>query len=182
MIRFFFLLSTFSLLFSASCKREGIGPVLFEVPFPVVEFGLLGGAVPAETQVISQDAIRTSFEQAMTNAGLTAEDVAFVGGLRARVVAINAEDFSEMERITLRACPVGTQNGCFDPRTQLFTVEDLFRRRQQAVDLNPTPINFKTFFLDNPQIRLELTFQSGQTTSRNIEARLEWTLAAFGAL
>jgi len=173
------LFSLLVLFLSSTCKREGIGEVLFEIPFPVLEFEVLGGEIPAITRVISLDFVATGLRDAMAAAGVTEEDINVVGGLRARVVSLTGENFSEMERITLRACAVGSTGGCFDPLSQLFTVDDLFGRRQQTVNLNPTPINFKEFFLDNEQVRLELTFQSAVTTSRNLEGRLEWTLAGF---
>lgn len=173
------LFAFFMLFFCSTCKREGIGEVLFEIPFPVLEFEVLGGEIPAITRVVSRDFVQTGLLEAMAAAGVTADNINVIGGLRARVVSLTGDDFSEMERITLRACAVGSTGGCFDPLSQMFTVEDLFGRRQQTVNLNPTPINFKQFFLDNEQVRLELTFQSAVTTTRNLEGRLEWTLAGF---
>ncbi|MCX8212162.1 MAG: hypothetical protein ACJATN_001181 [Neolewinella sp.] len=62
----------------------------------------------------------------------------------------------------------------------MFSQSDLFRRRQQSVDLSPQLLNFKDLFLGNDNVRIELVFRPGSTTSRTIEARLEWAGVAFG--
>jgi len=117
----------------------------------------------------------------MMEANVTTDDIDLVGGLRARVVSLTGEDFSEIERIELRACPVGSPGGC-NQQDIMFSVDDLFRRRQQTVNLNPSLVNFKTLFAGSDNVRVELVFRSGITTSRIIQARLEWTAVAFGNL
>ena len=117
----------------------------------------------------------------MSDAAVSADDIDLVGGLRARVVSLTGEDFSEIERIEIRACTVGTPRGC-NQQDIMFSVDDLFRRRQQTINLNPSLVNFKTLFVGNDNVRIELVFRSGITTSRIIEARLEWTAVAFGNL
>ncbi len=130
--------------------------------------------------VAARPSIPTGLTNALRDAQLTADDVAVFGGLRARIVSLTGEDFSEIERIELRACTVGTPGGCQPLTFPVFTQDDLFRRRQQSIDLNPSPVNLKTLFLGNENIRLELILQPGTTTTRTIEARFEWAMAAFG--
>ncbi len=117
----------------------------------------------------------------MNDAAVGADEIDLVGGFRARVVSLTNEDFSEIERIEIRVCPVGTAGGCTQ-RDILFSQDDLFRRRQQTVDLSPSLINFKNLFVGSDNMRVELVFFAGITTSRNLEARLEWSVGAFGNL
>jgi len=132
------------------------------------------------TFVAARPIIPTAAIEALNDAQLSPDDVEILGGLRARVVSLTGEDFSEIERIELRACPVGSTLGCQSLTSLVFSQGDLFRRRQQSIALSPGVLNFKTLFLGNDNIRLELVFQPGITTSRTIEARLEWAMAAFG--
>jgi hypothetical protein len=115
----------------------------------------------------------------MRLANVTSDEIDIYGGLRARVTSLSGEDFSEIERIELRACPVGQVGGC-DQRDIMFSQSDLFRRRQQTIDLSPGLINFRELFLGSDNVRIELVFFPGITTSRTIEARLEWAGVAFG--
>lgn len=167
------------LLLVSSCKREGPGDILFEILYPIDEIAILSGQSSIQTIVVPQNSVPTGLVDAMRDANVTADDIDVFGGLRARVVSVSGEDFSEVERIEIRACPVGTPGGC-DQFSLMFSVDDLFGRRQQTINLNPSPVNFKTLFLGNDNVRIELVFRFGITTSRNIEARLEWAGAAFG--
>ena len=64
----------------------------------------------------------------------------------------------------------------------MFSVDDLGGRRQQVIDLNPGQKNFRNIFLDNEEVRMELVITPFNVTSQNIDARLEWTVGAFGNL
>lgn len=158
-----------------------MGDLLFEVTYPVTEFVVLGGQTSVVSSVVAQNSVQTSFFTAISDAGVRAEDIDLVGGYRARVVSLTNDDFGEMERIEIRVCPVGTPGGC-SQRDILFSQDDLFRRRQQTVDLSPSLINFRELFVGSDNMRVELVFFAGITTSRNLEARLEWSVAAFGNL
>ncbi|TXF88771.1 hypothetical protein FUA23_13040 [Neolewinella aurantiaca] len=177
-VRFLYFALPCLFLISA-CKRDTNGDLLFEVPYPVVNFVIPAGVPSFQTFVISQNSVPTGLVEAMRVANVTADDIDVYGGLRARVVSLSGEDFSEIERIELRACPVGTAFGC-DQASIVFSQSDLYRRRQQSVDLSPQLLNFKNLFLGNDNVRIELVFQPGITTSQTIEARLEWAGAAFG--
>lgn len=148
----------------------------------MLEFDLLAGEVPTRTAVVARPNFPTGFRQALLDNDVTADDVDLVGGLRARVVALNGEDFSEYERIEVRACPIGSPGGCNDIAFIMFSQSDLFLRRDQTVNLNPSLVNFRDLFLGNDNVRIEVTFRSGTVTSRNIPARLEWAINAVGDL
>jgi hypothetical protein len=167
------------MLLISACKRDINGDRLFEVPYPIVDFIVPAGVPSFQTFVVAQNSVPTGVVEAMRLASVTADEVDVYGGLRARVVSLTGEDFGEIERIELRACPVGTSGGC-DQATIMFSQSDLFRRRQQSVDLSPQLLNFKDLFLGNDNVRIELVFRPGSTTSRTIEARLEWAGVAFG--
>lgn len=160
--------------------RDTNGDRLFEVPYPIVDDILVpAGQVRSRSFVNAQNRVPTGLEEAMRLASVSPDEIDVYGGFRARVVSLTGDDFSEIERIELRACPVGTPNGC-DQRSIMFSQSDLFRRRQQTIDLNPGLINFRDLFLGNDDVRIELVFFAGTTTSRTIEARLEWSGVAFG--
>lgn len=168
------------MLLVSACKQISNGDRLFEVPYPIVEFDIPAGRPSFQSIVVPQNSIPTGLLDAMQQANVSADEIDVFGGLRARVVSLTGEDFSDIDRIELRACPVGTTNGCSSTLDIMFSQDDLFRRRQQTVDLSPGLINFRELFLGSDNVRIELIFFPGTTTSRALEGRLEWAGAAFG--
>lgn len=168
------------LLLYPGCEREFGGTRLFTVTYPVLEFGIPAGQIG--TFFLAQDRMPTAFFDALRENNVTAEDVDLVGGFRARITSLTGDDFGEIERIDLRACPVGTPNGCTDLTFNLFSLTDNFNRRQQTVNLNPTPVNARELFLGSDEFRFEIVIFPGQTTSIPIDARLEWEVQAVGDL
>lgn len=134
------------------------------------------------TFFVARDRMPTGFFEALRDNDVTGDDVDLVGGFRARLVALNGEDFSQIERVDLRACPVGTPNGCTDITFNLFSITDNFNRRQQTLNLNPSPVNLRNLFVGSDEFRFEIVVFPGQTTSFPIEARLEWEIQAVGDL
>jgi len=170
------------LLLTPACKQDFAGERLFEITYPVInDIVVPPGTTPVFSYVNSQPQLETRFMQEMLAAEVTIEDIDNVSGLRARVTSLNGEDFGEIERIELRACPVGQANG-WDRFDLMFSVDDLFRRRQQTIDLSPGLKNFRELFLTQDAVRMEVIFTPGITTSRTIEARLEWAVQAVGGL
>lgn len=167
-------------LFATGCKREFGGTRLFTVTYPVLEFGIPAGQTG--TFFIAQSRIPTGFFDALRENMVEAGDVDLVGGFRARITSLSGEDFGEIERVDLRACPVGTPNGCTDITFNLFSLTDNFNRRQQQINLNPTPVNAHGLFLGSDDFRFEIVIFPGQTTSVPIDARLEWEVQAVGDL
>ena len=163
----------------SACVPDTNGDRLFEVPYPIVDFSIPAGRPTFQSHVVSQNSVPTGLVEAMRIAGVSPDEVDVYSGLRARVVSLTGDNFDEVERIELRACPIGTPGGCA-PQDLLFSQSDLFRRRQQTIDLNPGLVNFRELFLGSDNVRVELVFFFGITTSRTIEARLEWAGAAFG--
>lgn len=179
--QFFTVLVLGILFFGSACQRDFVGDRLFEVTYPVIEFNIPAGQPNFSTFVIAQPQVFTNFVDEINQANVTAEDIDNVSGLRARVTSLSGEDFGEIERIELRVCTVGQSGGC-DQFNLLFSVDDLFRRRQQTVNLNPGLRNFRELFVGNEIIRMELVISPGITTSQNIQARLEWAVQAVGNL
>lgn len=94
-----------------------------------------------------------------------------MSGLFARITSLSGEDFSQLRGIDLRICSVDERNCTeFDV---LFSVDDLFRRRDLRINLNPGLRNFLEVF-NEEFVRLEIVFTSGQTTTQSIDCRLEW--------
>ncbi|MEM9261008.1 MAG: hypothetical protein AAGA62_15300 [Bacteroidota bacterium] len=179
--QFFTLLVLGILFFGSACEREFAGDRLFEVIYPVTEFNIPAGQPNFSTFVIAQPQVLTNFVDEISQANVTVADIDNVSGLRARVTSLSGEDFGEIERIELRVCTVGQSGGC-DQFNLLFSVDDLFRRRQQTVNLNPGLRNFRELFVSSDLVRVELVITPGITTSQNIQARLEWSVQAVGNL
>lgn len=181
-LRRLFCLLLPSVFLVVGCLGDPAGTRLFEVTYPVIEFVVPPGTTNIQTSVIARPNLPTGFVQALADNDVRPDEVDLVGGFRARVVSVNAEDFAEIERIEIRVCPVGSSGGCQDLASILFSQSDLFGRRQQAVDLSPSLVNFRDLFLGSDRFRMELTFRAGRTTSRAIEGRLEWMVMAVGDL
>lgn len=176
----FFASALLLVLLASGCKQEFGGTRLFTVTYPVLEFGIPAGQTG--TFFIAQNRIPTSFFDALRDNMIDADAVDLVGGFRARITSLSGDDFGEIERVDLRACPVGTPNGCTDITFNLFSLSDNFNRRQQQMNLNPTPVNARELFLGNDDFRFEIVIFPGQTTSIPIDARLEWEVQAVGDL
>jgi len=160
---------------------DNTGDRLFEVPYPIRNDIIMPAGQPVRSSFVNaQNSIPTGLMEAMRLASVSPDEIDVYGGFRARVTSLTGEDFGEIERIELRACPVGSANGCSRTTDIMFSQSDLFRRRQQTIDLSPGLVNFKDLFLGNDNVRIELIFFPGITTSRTIEARLEWSGVAFG--
>ena len=175
------LLLPLLVLLVVGCTPDERGTRLFEVTYPVMEFTLPAGQTSFRSAV-SGGTLPTRFQEALTDNNVDPAEVDLVGGLRARVVSLTGDDFREIERIEVRACPVGSAGGCIDISTLLFSQADLFNRRQQTVDLSPSLVNHRELFLGNEAFRMELIFVAGNVTSRALEGRLEWSVMAVGDL
>jgi hypothetical protein len=164
----------------SGCPRSTVGERLFDITYPVTEFLIPAGQPSFQTFVIAQPRRPTNFLDELSASGFQPEDVDIVGGIRARVTSLAGEDFSEIERMELRVCPA-TESGCTFIDL-MFSVDDLGRRRQFVVNLNPGEKNFRNLFLEHRDVRVELVITPFAVTTRNIEARLEWTVGAIGGL
>lgn len=164
-----------------TCGRNDLGDRLFDVVYEPVFFDVRAGVPGFQTDVIAINRLPTGFGEALTENGLDEEDVDFVSGLRARISSLSGEDFGEIESIELRLCPVGQANGC-DRFDLLFVQRDISGRRDLAVDLNPGERNFRDLLLSNEDVRLEIVITPFSVTSQNIQARLDWSVAALGNL
>ncbi|MTB53665.1 hypothetical protein [Lewinella sp. W8] len=175
------LFSLSVILLAFGCQRSTDGTRLLEVTYPPIDFVIPAGQPNFQTLVIAQDGLATRFVEEMMANNVDPSDIDLVGGLRGRVTSLDGQDLGELERIELRACPIGQPNGCnqFDI---LFSVDDLFRRRDQVVNLNPGLRNFRNLFVGNDNIRIEIVLTPGLTTSITVEARLEWSVTAIGDL
>ena len=168
------------LLFASGCRPDSQGDRLFDIVFPVTEFAIPAGQAQFRSFVVALPQVETDFTGTLARNNLDAADVDLVGGLRARVVSLTGDDWGEFERVELRVCPVGQENGC-DQFDLMFSVDDLFRRRQLTVNLNPGLRNHSDLFMDD-QVRVELIFTAGNFTSAAMQGRLEWSVQAVGNL
>ncbi len=174
------LFFAFCALLFCGCPRSSLGERLFDITFPPLEFVIPAGQPSFRTYVIAQAGVATQFQEQLADRGFTPDDVDIVSGVRARIVSLSGEDFREIERIELRACPTSETDCTYIDL--LFSIDDLGGRRQQVVNLNPGERNFRNLFLEEEAVRVELVLTPFNVTTQNIEARLEWTIGALGGL
>ncbi|MBB4078975.1 hypothetical protein GGR28_001592 [Lewinella aquimaris] len=175
-----FLLFSVLVLTLFGCPKSTIGDRLFDINYPVLEFTVPAGQSSFRTFVVARPEFATGFNQALADNGVDVDDIDLVGGVRARITSISGEDFREIERIELRVCPASESDCTFIDL--MFSISDLGGRRQQVVNLNPGEKNFRSLFLTEENVRMELVFFPLEVTTRNIDARLEWTIGAIGGL
>ncbi len=168
------------ILLFCGCPRSTVGERLFDLTFPPIEFVIPAGQPSFRTFVIAQQGVATGFLEAVADNGFRPDDVDIVGGVRARIVSLSGEDFREIERIELRACPASESDCTYIDL--LFSIDDLGGRRQQVVNLNPGERNLRNLFLEEEEVRVELVVTPFDITTQNIDARLEWTIGAIGGL
>ncbi len=174
---YFSLLALAALLFGTGCG-DSAPTALFQITYEPFSFGIPAGFSSIQSFVQPIPMLRTNFERERAAANVDVNEIDFVGGFRARLVSVNGEDFSQFERAELRFCPVGQVNGC-ERLEFMFSTGDLFGRRLTVIDLSPQLKNFRDLFLMNEEVRAEIVLFPGRTTNRTIEARLEYTIAAF---
>ncbi|MEM6396580.1 MAG: hypothetical protein AAF741_09545 [Bacteroidota bacterium] len=165
------------LLLLTTCSRDQ-RESLFEITYDPIEFTFPTGLASVESFVVSRNPVESRFDQAIASANVNLDQVDEVGGLFARLTALSADDFRQLRRAELRICPVGQAQGCteFD---LLFSVDDLFGRRDQVIRLNPSLRNFKEL-VSSGQFQFELVLRPGERTSTNIQCRLEWGIRGVG--
>ncbi|NJO87262.1 MAG: hypothetical protein HC821_04535 [Lewinella sp.] len=168
------LIFALTLAFLSAACRQDQGETLFEILYPPFDFTLMPGQPVFQSFVIAQAELdggyATALEEQQRQYGRGGRSQWFF----ARITSLSGEDFGQLRSVDLRVCAVGQANGC-DQFDVLFSVDDLYRRRDRVINLNPGLRNFKGLF-EGGQLRLELVFDSGETTSRSIDCRLEWSV------
>ncbi len=167
----FFLFGLLGLLLLTACPNDR-GEQLFQITYPPIDFTLSPGQPAFQTFVVARPSFNMGYMNALRTNNVSPDEVDEVGGFFARVVSLSGEDFSEYRGMELRLCPIDQANGC-NPFDILFSVGDLFRRRDQIVNLNPGLRNFKEL-IATENVRFELVFTSALTTTQSIDCRLEW--------
>ncbi|MEM6879544.1 MAG: hypothetical protein AAFY36_13045 [Bacteroidota bacterium] len=164
-------------LMLATCARDQ-RESLFEITYEPIEFVFQAGWPSFQGFVVSRPTVDSRFDQAIASANVNLDQVDEVGGLFARLTALSADDFRQLRRAEIRICPVDQFGGCseFDV---LFTADNLFGRRDQVIRLNPSLRNFKEL-VSSGQFQFELVLRPGETTSTNINCRLEWGIRGVG--
>ncbi len=168
----FILTLTLFLLLATGCRREG-GERLFEIVYPPQEFELPAGVSFPNSWVVARQAIESRYNESLVQNGLSADEVLTVGGTFARLIALDGNDFRDLQSVALRVCPAGPE-----PCTELddvFFITDLFGRRNDVVRLNPTLINFKDVVEDGI-FRLEVVMTPRGVTTATVRCRLEYGL------
>ncbi len=139
------------------------------------EFELPAGVSFPNSWVIVRQALDSRFDESLLSNGLTADEVLTVGGTFARLIALDGNDFRDLQSVALRICPAGPE-----PCTELdnvFFSTDLFGRRDDVIRINPTLINFKDV-VENDLFRLEVVMTPRGVTTATVRCRLEYGLQA----
>ncbi|CAH1001297.1 hypothetical protein LEM8419_02198 [Neolewinella maritima] len=175
----YLLASLLGLCLFSGCPSTGNGDRLFDITYEPIDFVVPAGQVSPQLFVVSRANMITRFIPTLDASAFTADDVDQVGGIRARVVSLSGEDFREIDRVELRVCPT-SERQC-SVADIMYSV-DHQGRRQQVINLNPGLRNFRSLYLQDETVRMEVVFYPLGVTSQNIETRLEWTIGAIGGL
>lgn len=171
-------IATLFLFTFTACPRDFPGTRLFTINYPITELTLRAGS-PGGFNLVGN--VPTGIMQAMRDNNVTANDIDLIGGFAARLTSLSGEDFGQYSRMEIRVCPVGQSGGC-NQSDIVFSKPDLFRRRDQIIQFDPSLLNARELFLSEDVVRVELSFVVGELTSQNIETRLEWSMQAVGDL
>lgn len=167
------LLAAATLLLSSGC-RDDSAEQLFVINYPIQDFNLPPGVPSFQSFVVARDNMASMYQQALSNNNVSMDQVDEVGGFFARITSLSGEDFGQLREVDLRICPVDQANGC-DQFDVLFSVDDLFLRRDLILNLNPGLRNFKALVAEG-NFRMELVFVFAETSSQSIDCRLEWSI------
>lgn len=168
------LLFPLLLIFLVFGCRNDRGEQLFRIDYAPVDFTLQPGVPAFQTLIFPQPDFDGRIQQALTENNVSLEEVDEISGAFARIVSLSGEDFRELREVELRICPVDQEGGC-DAFDVLFSVDDLFGRRDVVLNLNPGLRNFKELVAAG-NFRVELAFFFGITSSQSIDCRLEWAI------
>lgn len=160
-------------LLAFGCRND-TGETLFQITYPPRDFSLPAGWPPFQSLVIPLGDMNSQYESALNGANVSRDQVDEVSGLFARVSSLSGEDFRQLRKVDLRICPVEQQNGCteFDI---LFSLGDLYNRRDVILNLNPGLRNFKEL-VETGNFQAELVFNFAEISSQSIDFRLEWAI------
>lgn len=168
------LLFPFLLVLLAFGCQNDTGEQLFQITYPPRDFTLSAGVPAFQSFVVALDNMPSQYETALNGANVSRDQVDEVSGFFARITSLSGEDFGQLSRANLRICPVDQENGCnqFDI---LFSLDDLYQRRDLVLNLNPGLRNFKEL-VESGNFRMELVFFFAETSTRSIDCRLEWSV------
>ncbi|PHI18408.1 hypothetical protein CEQ90_18065 [Lewinellaceae bacterium SD302] len=159
------------ILLAFGCQNDR-GEQLFRIDYQPLDLTLPAGQPAFQSFVIARPEMNSQLQQALDDNNVSLEDVDEIGGTFARISSLSGEDFSQLREVNLRICPVGQENGC-DQFDVLFSLDDLYLRRDLVLNLNPGLRNFKELVASG-NFRMELVFFFGETSSQTIDFRLEW--------
>jgi hypothetical protein len=167
------LLAIVITFFSSGCRNDN-GEQLFVINYPIQDFNLPPGIPSFQSFVVARANVASLYEQALSDNNVSMDEVDEVGGFFARITSLSGEDFGQLREVDLRICPVAQPNGC-DQFDILFSVDDLYLRRDLILNLNPGLRNFKEL-VSSGNYRMELVFVFAETSSQSIDCRLEWSI------
>lgn len=160
-------------LLAFGCRND-TGETLFQISYQPIDFSLPAGWPPFQSFVVSMGVLNSQYSSALSGANVSRDEVDEVSGLFARVSSLSGEDFRQLRDVDLRICPSDQQNGCteFDI---LFSIDDLFNRRDVILNLNPGLRNFKDL-VETGNFQAEIVFNFAEISSQSIDCRLEWAI------
>lgn len=159
-------------LLVAGC-RDDEGEQLFTTVYPPLDFQLTAGIPPFQAFVVRLEEVNSQWTESLDGANVSPDQVDEVGGFFARITSLSGEDFGQLREVELRICPLD-QGNC-DQFDILFSLDDLYLRRNLVLNLNPGLRNFREL-VSSGRFNFELVFFYGETASQSIDCRLEWAI------
>lgn len=172
-MRFLSLLLIVLLL--TTCRDEA-GESLFPMSYPPKTFTLPGGTNTFASSVVSITNIPTDFPNFLSTTGYASSDVTKILPNSARLTATDGLDIGFLSEISVRICP-NTPADC-SIADEAFYIDDLYRRRITAVNLQPNLGDFKDV-LSSGLYKMEVVLFLGEISPYSVDFRLEYGFEAF---
>lgn len=165
----------FGVILMLGCQTDR-GERLFEINYPFIDFTVPAGVSWPSSWVISKNGVPARLTESLQENGLSPDQVTAIGGAYARVSTLDGNDLGDFSQISLRICPAGP-DACTEA-DEVFFIGDLYRRRQNVVNLNPNNRNLKPLLTSQGQYKLELLLLPAQATTTNVRCRLDYSFEA----
>lgn len=170
-----FIFIIFSSLLLSTC-RDDVGEPLFEIFYPPIDFSTLPGVSPFAADVVQARNIPTNYLQFVNAHGADPMDVNRILPNFARLISVDGLDLGHISSVSLRICP-NEQQDC-TLADEVFFRDDLFRRQNTTIDLDPGLRGVKDLLTDE-LYKLEVVFTYADITPYSIDWRLEYAFEAY---
>lgn len=170
-----FLFISFCSLVLVTCRNDN-GEPLFEMTYLPLNFSTQGGQTPFVADVVQVSNIPARYLEFVNAQGADAMEVNRILPRFARLISVDGLDLGHLSSISLRICP-NEQEDC-TLADEVFFRDDLVRRQQTTIDLDPGLRSVKDLLTGN-RYKLEVVFTYANITPYSIDWRLEYGFEAY---